>query len=546
MADRISGRCFATRSEVWACNGAVATSHPLATGIALDLLHRGGTAVDAAIGANAALGVLEPTAAGVGGDLFALVWSGPEQRLYGLNASGRSPVGLSLEELRRHGPEIPAVGPLPVSVPGCVDGWSELHARFGRLDLAEILRPAVGLAREGAPVPQHIAWCWARGAPALAGQPNFATTFLPSGRAPREGEVFRNPDLAGTLEEIGRGGRDAFYRGAIARRLGAFCRDAGCALRHEDLEAHVSTWEEPLRTSYRGHEVWELPPNGQGLAVLQMLSLLEGFDLRSMGFGTAEELHVLIEAKKLAFEDRARYYADPAAGRVPVEELLSRRYAAERRKLIDPTRAAVDLEAGDPKLCEGDTVYLATADRERNLVSLIQSNYLGFGSGLVPDGLGFVLQNRGMLFSLQQGHANVYAPRKRPFHTIIPGFVTRAGRPVLAFGVMGGDMQPQGQVQVLRNVLDHDMNLQEAGDAPRFCHSGSSTPTGRPAEEGGGLVAMESGFSVEALRELAGKGHRLRYSTAEYGGYQAIGYDAAGDVYRAASESRKDGMAAGL
>jgi gamma-glutamyltranspeptidase / glutathione hydrolase len=545
MADRIEGRAFATRSEVWARNGAVATSHPLATGVALELLRRGGSAVDAAIGANAALALMEPTGAGLGGDLFALIWSARERRLHGLNASGRSPFGLSLEELRRRGPEIPAAGPLPVSVPGCMDGWSELHARFGRLSLAEILAPTIEYARAGVPVPQYIAWCWARGGRRLASQPNFAGTFLPGGRAPREGEVFRNPDLANTLEQIATGGRDAFYRGALAERMDAFCRRVGCALRLRDLEEHRSTWETPLSTRYRGAEVWELPPNGQGLAVLQMLNLLEGFDLRSAGFGSAAELHLLIEAKKLVFEDRARFYADPAFTRVPVEELLSREYAAARRNLIDPARAAAGLRAGEPKLRQGDTVYLATADRDRNMVSLIQSNYIGFGSGLVPDGLGFVLQNRGTLFALTEGHANLYAPHKRPFHTIIPGFATLDGRAWLAFGVMGGDMQPQGHVQVLRNLLDHGMNLQEAGDAPRFCHSGSSTPTGVAAQGDGGEVALESGFAPETLRELSQMGHRLLFSPEEYGGYQAIGYDAANDVFRAASESRKDGMAAG-
>lgn len=543
--DRLKGKPFATRSEVIAKNGAAATSHPLATQIAIDILKSGGNAIDAAIAANAALGLMEPTGCGIGGDLFAIVWVAKEGKLYGLNASGRSPAGLTLDEFKRRGLQaIPARGPLPVSVPGCVDGWFALHKRFGKLPMAEILAPAINYARDGFPVTQVIAHYWEQGGEVLQGYPNFAQTFLPGGRAPREGELFRNPDLASTLERIARGGRDVFYKGEIARIIDRYARENDCFLRYEDLAAHTSTWIEPVATTYRGYEIWELPPNGQGIAALQMLNLLEAYDLAAMGHNSADYLHHLIEAKKIAFEDRAKFYADPDFNEIPVEALISKAYAAKRRALLDPKRAARELDPGDPRLQEGDTIYLTVADKDRNMVSLIQSNFRGFGSGLVPDGLGFVLQNRGELFSLDPEHMNGYAPAKRPFHTIIPGFVTRDGRPFLSFGVMGGDMQPQGHVQVLCNIIDFGMNTQEAGDAARFFHGGSSTPTGERMTTGG-EVALESGIEMEVQRELAARGHRLRVLPGAFGGYQAILYDAENDVYRAASESRKDGMAAG-
>ena len=550
--DRITGRAFATRSEVIARHAMAATSQPLATQVALEIMRKGGSAVDAAIAANACLALMEPTGCGLGGDLFAIVWDPKTKRLYGLNASGRSPMGLKREYFIEKGyKHIPPFGPLPVTVPGCVDGWFELHERFGRLPMREVLAPAIRYAREGFPVSELIAYYWDRGGRFLSKYPGFADTFLPDGRAPRVGEIFRNEKLARTLERIAEGGRDVFYRGEIAEQIDAFCRRVGCFLRKEDLAAHRSTWVDPVSTTYRGYRVWELPPNGQGIATLQMLNILEGFDLRSLGHNTAPYLHLMIEVKKIVYEDRARYYADPDFAKIPIETLISKDYAARRRKLFDPDRAkrsyppgTIDLDAADAKLREGDTVYLTTADEDRMMVSLIQSNYRGFGSGLCPDDLGFCLQNRGELFALEEGHPNVYEPGKRPFHTIIPGFVTRDGKPWLSFGVMGGDMQPQGHVQVLCNMIDFGMNVQEAGDAARFYHTGSSEPTGEVMRDGG-TVSLESGIGYEVRRALARKGHRIRLRIGPYGGYQAIQYDAENDVYRGASESRKDGQAAG-
>ena len=544
-ADRLTGRSFATRSEVIAHNGMAATSHPLATQIAIDILKEGGNAVDAAIAANAALGLMEPTGSGIGGDLFAIVWIDQKQQLYGLNASGRSPYALTLEEFRgRDLKEIPMVGPLSVSVPGCVDGWFELHKEFGKLSMGRILEPTIRYAQEGFPVTEVISHYWSQGGERLKDQPNFASTFLANGRAPLPGEMFRNPDLARTLEKIAEGSREVFYQGEIARIVDKFCKQVDCFLRHRDLVEHTSTWVEPVSVNYRGYDIWELPPNGQGISALQMLNILEAFDLCSMGHNSAEYLHHLVEAKKIAFEDRAKFYADCDFNDIPVTELMSKNYADERRELLDPNTASLQIAAGQPRLEKGDTVYLTVADKERNMVSLIQSNYLGFGSGLVPDGLGFTLQNRGALFNLEEGHFNSYAPHKRPFHTIIPAFVTRKGKPFLSFGVMGADMQPQGHVQILCNIIDFGMNLQEAGDAPRLRHLGSSSPTGRVMADGGEL-ALESGIPTRVRQLLQEKGHRISDRVGGFGGYQAISYDAQNNVYRGASESRKDGMAAG-
>ena len=541
--DRITGRSFASRSEVIAAHGMAATSQPLATQVALDILKAGGTAVDAAIAANAVLALMEPVGCGPGGDLFSMVWDG--ERLHGLNASGRSPRNLTLEHFREMGLDaIPAFGPLPVTVPGAVDGWFELHGRFGRLPMKRILAPAIAYAREGFPVSELIAHYWQRNARYLEEYPNFAETFMPGGRAPAKGEIFRNPDLARTFERIAEGGRDAFYRGDIARTIARYMAENGGFLTYQDLAEHRSEWVEPVSTTYRGYEVWELPPNGQGIAALQMLNLLEPYDVAAMGFGSADYLHLLIEAKKLAFADRARFHADPGFNRIPVRELISKEYAAERGRLIDMQRAARSVEAGSPALEEGDTIYLTVADGEGMMVSLIQSNYRGMGSGMTPDGLGFVLQDRGQLFDLRPGRFNSYAPGKRPFHTIIPAFVTRDGEPYMSFGVMGGAMQPQGHVQVLVNHIDFGMNLQEAGDAPRIRHSGSSQPTGEVMTDGG-AVYLEEGFSLETRRELIRRGHRLGSSAGGFGGYQAIRVDPASGVYFGASESRKDGQAAG-
>lgn len=541
--DRVTGHDFATRSEVIARNGMAATSHPLATQAALDILKKGGTAVDAAIAADAVLGVVEPTGSGIGGDIFAIIWSAEKGKLYGLNGSGRSPRSLKLDYFREQGFEfIPSYGPLPVSVPGCVDGWFEMHDIFGKLPISNILQPAISYAKDGFPVTEVIAYYLERNTAALKEFPNIKEVYMPGGKAPSKGEIFRNPLLASTLEKIVKGGRNEFYRGSIARDIDAFMKKNGGFLSYDDLSRHHSEWIEPVSTSYRGYDVWELPPNGQGIAALQMLNILEGYNIAAMGFGSAEYIHVFTEAKKLAFEDRARFYADPTFGDVPVSQLISKKYAAERRKLIDNNRAAKIYDAG--KIEAGNTIYLTVADKFGNMVSLIQSNYRGMGSGMCPTGLGFVLQDRGEMFTLQEGHPNVYAPGKRPFHTIIPAFITKNGEPYISFGVMGGDMQPQGHVQIVVNLLDFKMNLQEAGDAPRIYHSGSSEPTGQQMTDGG-ILHLESGIGTEVLQKLMRMGHVIQWNLGGYGGYQAIMWDSKNKVYYGASESRKDGQAAG-
>ncbi len=541
--DRITGRDFATRSEVIAQNGMAATSQPLATQAALDILKKGGNAIDAAIAANAVLGLVEPTGCGVGGDLFAIIWSADKEKLYGLNASGRSPRSLKLEYFKSNGYDfIPSVGPLPVSVPGCVDGWFEMHDMFGRLPMKDILQPAINYAREGFPVSEVIAYYLDRGAQALKGYPNIKETYMPGGKSPAKGEIFRNPNLANTLDKIAKGGRNEFYRGSIAKAIAAFMKSQGGFLTYDDMARHSSEWVEPVSSSYRGYDIWELPPNGQGIATIQILNILEGFNLAEMGFGSAEYIHTFTEAKKLAFEDRAKYYADPRFSETPVTQLISKKYAAERRKLINPEKAAKIYDAG--KIEAGNTIYLTVADKYGNMVSLIQSNYRGLGSGMCPTGLGFILQDRGEMFSLSEGHANVYAPGKRPFHTIIPGFITKNGKPWISFGVMGGDMQPQGHAQIIVNLVDFKMNLQEAGDAPRIYHTGSSEPTGEKMTDGG-IMYLENGFRWEVIQKLLSMGHQVQWNLGGYGGYQAIMWDDKNKVWYGASESRKDGQAAG-
>ena len=541
--DRLTGRDFATRSEVIATSAMAATSQPLATQVALQIMREGGNAIDAAIAANACLGLMEPTGNGVGGDLFAIVWDNKTQKLYGLNASGRSPLSLTTKHFQERGlKRIPPLGPLPVTVPGCVDGWFELHGRFGKLPIERVLAPAIRYAEEGFPVSAVIARGWRSGF-ALRQFPGFAEVYLPNGNAPKKGERFRNVALARTLKKIAAGGRDVFYRGEIAKTIDAFMREEGGYLSLEDLQAHHSDWVEPVSADYRGYRLWELPPNGQGIAAIQILNILEGYDLKKAGYGSVDYLHWFVEAKKLAFEDRARFYADPTFAKIPLTELISKEYAAKRRALIRPQAASV-YPPGDLGPEEGDTIYLTTADAERNMVSLIQSNYRGFGSGMCPPGLGFCLQDRGELFDLKPGRKNSYAPGKRPFHTIIPAFVTKDGRPYMSFGVMGGATQPQGHAQIMINLIDFEMNLQEAGDAARVIHSGSSQPTGERMTDGG-LVHLESSFSEEARNGLLQRGHRLQARRGVYGGYQAIRYDIKQDVYYGASESRKDGQAAG-
>jgi gamma-glutamyltranspeptidase/glutathione hydrolase len=545
-ADRPTGRSFATRSEVIARNGMAATSHPLATAIAIDILKQGGNAVDAAIAANAALGLMEPTGCGIGGDLFAMVWWNRDGKLHGLNASGRSPHALTLEMLRERGSDtMPADGPLSVTVPGCVDGWFDLHERFGSLSMPQLLQPAIGYAQDGFPVTEVIAGAWQASVAKLKDWPGFMKVFAPNGHAPQKGDLFRNPALAQTYDRIARLGRETFYDGDIARRIEDYMKQHGGYLRLRDFQEHRSDWVDPQSTTYRGHEVWELPPNGQGIAVLQMLNILEGYDIKAMGFGSADYLHTFIEAKKIVYADRARFYADPAMNRIPTRSLIDKTYANERRALIQADRAAQQVEAGDPRLRRGDTIYLTVADRHGNMVSLIQSNYMGMGSGCTPEGLGFCLQNRGALFNLQPNHFNTYAPHKRPFHTIIPAFVTRDGKPLMSFGVMGGSVQPQGQVQILVNIIDFGMNIQEAGDAPRVVHNGSSQPTGSVMRDGG-QVTLESGFEPSVIESLRQRGHRVKTSGGYFGGYQGIYLDRAAGVYYGASESRKDGHAAGF
>ena len=544
--DRTSGRTFATRSVVYARHGMVAAMHPLAAQIGIDVLKKGGSAVDAAIAVNAALGFMEPVSCGIGGDLFALVWDAKTRKLHALVASGRAPLALTADKVTPLADgTIPPYTPYAWTVPGAVDGWFELHGKFGRLPMADVLGPAIRAAREGEPVPQTIAGAWGRGGRLHKDKPGFAAVFLPQGVAPKEGEIFRNPALARAYELLVKEGRDAYYKGAIARDVVAFSQKNGGSFAMEDFARHRSEWMEPLSTEYRGVRVFEIPPPTQGIAALQMLNMLEGFDLRAMGRDSAAFWHTMVEAKKIAYEDRAKFVADPAFAKVPVAGLLSKEYAKLRAKLIDPAVAQKRIEAGQPALGHGDTTYLATADADGNMVSLIQSNYSGFGSGYAVPEWGFGIHNRGALFDLKPGRPNSWEPGKRPFHTIIPAFAMRDGEPWLAFGLMGGDMQPQGHVQVIVNLVDFGMNLQEAGDAPRYYHEDSSEPTGTPLTETGGQLHLESGVPFEIRRDLVAKGHRVTETLGTYGGYQAIAWDPKQRVWAGASESRRDGAAIG-
>lgn len=542
-----TGRGKASRSVVYGPHGMVACAQPLAAQAGLEVLKAGGSAVDSAIAMNACLGLMEPTANGIGGDLFAIVWDPATKKLHGLNACGRSPRQLKAEQIPAE-PDgtIPLYSPYSWSVPGCVDGWAELHRRFGKLTLARDLAPAIGYADEGFPLSPVIAQDWSRSVTRFQDKPGFREVFMPGGRAPLEGERFRNPALARTLRDIAANGRDAYYKGAIAREIVRYSREVGGFFTLEDLALHRSEWVDPVSTDYRGYTVWELPPPGQGIAALQLLNILETFDLRSMGRESADFWHVMTEAKKLAFADRARYYADPDFVKVPVTELLSKRYAAERARLIDPARAALTDLPGDPApLNRRETTYLCAADRNGMMVSLIQSNYTGFGSGYCIPALGFGIQDRGNLFDLRPGRPNSYAPGKRPFHTIIPAFLSKDGEPLMAFGLMGGDMQPQGHAQVVVNLVDFGMNLQEAGDALRMHHSGSTEPTGTLMTDGG-ILHLEDGLPEGVLTELRRRGHRIEpEAVGAYGGYQAIWRDPRSGVYSGATEKRKDGCALG-
>lgn len=544
MADRLTGYSFTTRSEIIAQQGMAATSQPLATQVALDILKMGGNAIDAAIAANALLGLVEPTGSGVGGDLFAIIWDNKTQQLFGLNGSGRSPKSLSLDYFKQQNlTAIPPFGPLPVSTPGAVDAWFEMHNKFGSIPMSTLLQPTIDYAEQGFPVTETISIEMAQNAKYLQNWPGFAQTYMPSGSTPLKGDIFKNPNLANTLTLIAQNGRDAFYKGEIAKTIATYMRTNHGFLNYEDLSTHRSQWVTPVSTQYRGFDVWELPPNGQGIAVLQMLNILEEHDIKHMGFGSEALIHTVIETIKLVYEDRAKFYCDPDFNHIPIKELLSKDYAKKRNKLINHS-ANQQLTSGIPALNHGDTVYLTTADNQGNMVSLIQSNYRGMGSGMTPTDLGFVLQNRGQLFSLNSQDHNVYQSNKRPFNTIIPAFVTQHGKPWLSFGVMGGPAQPQMQVQVLLNLIDFNMNLQEAGDAPRFLHAGTSQPTGVKMTHGG-TISLESGFSASVLQGLIDRGHNIQTLLGEYGGYQAISWDDNKQVYFGASESRKDGQAAG-
>ncbi len=535
---------FAGRSEVIAREGIAATSHPLATQIALDILKQGGNAMDAAIAANAMLGLVEPTGCGIGGDLFAIIWDAKTKKLYGLNASGRSPASLPVSYFKKNKlKQIPTYGPLSVTVPGAVDGWNEIHKKFGKLSVEKLLEPAIKYAEDGFPISEVIAYYWKTNAKKLKDYPGFAETFMPEGKAPAKGDIFKNPQLAATYRLLAEQGFRIFYEGEPAKQIEDYMTANGGFLKASDLEAHQSEWVEPISTNYRGYEVWQLPPNGQGIAVLQMLNMLEPYDIKSMGFGSNAYIHLFTEVKKLAYEDRARYYADPAFSKIPIERILSKSYAEERMQLFNPEIAAKSASTGLPET--DNAVYLSVADGEGNMISLIQSNYKGMGSGMTPGDLGFILQNRGECFSLEEGHPNMYAAAKRPFNTIIPGFVTKDGQPWLSYGLMGGNMQPQGHVQILVNLIDFEMNIQEAGDATRICHESSGEPTGNPMSDGGWLN-LESGFNYEIIRNLMKAGHRVKFDVGSYGGYQAIMRHPVSGVYFGASESQKDGQAAGF
>ena len=542
--DRVNGATFQTRSPVLAEHGMVCTSHPLASQIGLDILKQGGNAIDAAIAANAALGLMEPTGCGVGGDLFAIVWDAKTQKLYGLNASGRSPKSMTLDTLKAMGLEkIPAYGPLPVSVPGAVDGWTSLHDKFGSMPLKKILAPAIEYAEEGFPVTELIGYYLGSiDRFSRMGYPNIKETYYDpnGGERPKNGDRYRNPALADTYRAIAKKGREGFYEGEVAQTITTFIKEQGGFLSLEDLSAHHSQWVEPVSVNYRGYDVWELPPNGQGIAALQLLNILENKDFSEVRWGSEEHLHLFTEAKKRVFEDRAKYYADMDMAEVPVEALLSKDYAAENFNELKPYASTYD--AGE--ISAGETIYLTVADKDGNMISLIQSNYRGMGSGMVPPGLGFMLQDRGELFSLEEGYNNTYEPGKRPFHTIIPAFITKDGAPLMSFGVMGGDFQPQGHAQIVMNMVDYGMNVQEAGDAPRWDHSGGSSPVTGPSTDKG-EVHVESGIPYETVRGLMGRGHKVGFARGIYGGYQAIYRDPETGFYHGASESRKDGQAVG-
>ena len=519
----------------------VATSHPLATQIGLDILKNGGNAVDAAIAANIALGLMEPTGNGIGGDLFVIVWDEKSQKLYGLNASGPAPEAITIDYFEDNNlSKIPSFGPLPVTVPGAVDGWIKLHERFGLTDFKDLFIPTINYARNGFPITETIAFYLNSSSKRFSSYPNFKKVWMPDNKILAKGDVFRNLSLASTLEEISKSKRKSFYEGSIAKVMADFVKEQGGFLSTEDLSNYHAEWVEPVSTNYRGYDVWELPPNGQGIAALQILNVLENYDLKKMGLFSSEYIHHFVEAKKLAFEDRAKYYADPDFNDININYLISKEYAKKRMKLIESLKAMNVIDAGI--LEDGDTIYLTTADKYGNMVSLIQSNYRGMGSGMVPPNIGFMLQDRGELFSLNKNHANALEGGKRPFHTIIPAFITKDGKPFVSFGVMGGGTQPQAHAQIVINLIDFDLNLQAAGDVSRIVHTGSSQPTDEIMVDGG-QINLESGFDLNIQNDLKKYGHTIGDQKGLFGGYQAIMLK--DGVYYGASESRKDGQAAG-
>ena len=539
--DRITGLEFATRSEVIAVNGMAATSHPLATQTAISILKNGGNAIDAAIAANAVLGLVEPTGCGIGGDLFAIVWNANEKKLYGLNSSGPAPIGISIDKLKEVGiNKIPPYGALPVTVPGAVAGWSALHKKFGTLDFELLFTDAINYAENGFPVTELIAYYLNRSSEVFATYPNFKKVWMPNGHTPKKAELFKNQLLAQNYRDIARTYGFEFYNGTIASNIVKSVNDAGGYFSKSDLSSYKPEWIEPVSTNYRGLDVWELPPNGQGIAALQILNILENFNIEAMGFGSAEYIHLFTEAKKIVFEDRAKYYADTSFANVPVQELISKEYALERSKLLNLKKASKTYNPGNIE--SGDTIYLTVADKFGNMISLIQSNYRGMGSGIIPDNSGFMLQDRGEMFSMDKNHMNALKGGKRPFHTIIPAFVTKNDEPYISFGLMGGAMQPQGHAQIIINLVDFKMNLQEAGDAPRIRHAGSSQPTGEMMNDGG-YLSLEKKISSEEIKKLKKLGHKFQYDLGGFGGYQAIMLK--DGVYLGASESRKDGHASG-
>ena len=539
--DRITGLEFASRSEVIATNGMAATSHPLATQTAISILKNGGNAIDAAIAANAVLGLVEPTGCGIGGDLFAIIWSADEKKLFGLNSSGPAPKNISINKLKQKGLEkIPPYGPLPVTVPGAVAGWVSIHKKFGLLEFNELFNDAINYAENGFPVTELVSYYLERSSEIFAAYPNFKDVWMPNGKTPKKGEIFINKNLAENYKEIANTYGKSFYSGKIAENIVNTVNAQGGFFSMSDLNSFEPEWINPVSTNYRGYDVWELPPNGQGIAALQILNILERFDIESMGFGTSDYIHLFTEAKKVVYEDRAKYYADTNFSNIPVEKLISKEYANERSKLINLKKSSKSFNPGNLEI--GDTIYLTVADSFGNMVSLIQSNYRGMGSGVVPDNTGFMLQDRGEMFSLDPNHMNSLMPGKRPFHTIIPAFVTKNDKPFISFGLMGGAMQPQGHVQIIVNLVDFKMNLQEAGDAPRIRHVGSSQPTGEKMLDGG-YLSLEKSFDKNEISKLKKMGHKFQYDLGGFGGYQAIMIK--DGVYYGASESRKDGHASG-